>query len=332
MKIHSIVLIGCLAAGPAYAGTLELDKKWIKNHMNQATTGKITFHIKEAKESVNPISSGAQDGDLHIAGSSDQVGLPMVAEIINAGLKAPPDAAKKSAGAVSFAQHNPDKDVDLNGIWRLWFEHPPASSQKQFADNPLTGPKTNPDHMFEIHPVSFLGSFDLIANLIRVNGYKAKPNVATFQNYETRMIDSWKVTEDSVIIESKRARYNYADFVIRLAEAPKEIKKNEDKPGRYMALSDVLDNDCSEIKKDGKPVVKGPRRMVFVEQDAKKVVGSAKPGATFRVMGIPRINLERVAFYLNHPDQFNGKPVALPYEMIVIGAEPKPCKGAPGGG
>lgn len=332
MKIHSIVLMCCLAAGPACAGTLELDKKWIKDHMNQATTGKITFHIKEAKKSVNPISSGAQDGDLHIAGSSDQVGLPMVAEIINAGLKAPPDAAKKSAGAVAFAQHNPDKDVDLNGVWRLWFEHPPAGKQKQFAKNPITGPPTNPDHMFEIHPISFLGSFDLMANLMRVNGYKAKANVATFQNYETRMIESWKVTQDSVIIESKKAGYNYADFVIRLAEFPKEIKKNEDKPGRYMALAEVLDSDCSVIKSKGAEVVPGPRRMVFVEQDAKKVVGSAKSGATFRVMGIPRINLERLTFYLNHPDQFNGKKVALPYEMIVIGAEPKTCKGAPGGG
>ena len=165
-----------------------------------------------------------------------------------------------------------------------------------------------------------------------VNGYKAKSNVATFQNYETRMIDSWKVTQDSVIIESKKAGYNYADFVIRLAEAPKEIKKNEDKPGRYMALAEVLDSDCSVIKSKGAEVVPGPRRMVFVEQDAKKVVGSAKSGATFRVMGIPRMNLERLTFYLNHPEKFNGKKVALPYEMIVIGAEPKTCKGARGGG
>ena len=49
-------------------------------------------------------------------------------------------------------------------------------------------------------------------------------------------------------------------------------------------------------------------------------------------MGIPRMNLERLTFYLNHPEKFNGKKVALPYEMIVIGAEPKTCKGARGGG
>ena len=241
----------------------------------------------------------------------------MVAEIIN--------AEKSKDGAVKFAQKNPDKDVTLNGVWRLWFEHPPAAKQKQFAHNPLTGPKTNPDHMFEIHPISTLGDFDLSANLTRVIGYKAKPNDATFKDYETRMIESWKVTSDSVIIESKRAGHNYADFVIRLNESPRKIKKNEDKP-RYMAQADVLDSDCSAIMSKGKAVVSGPRRMVFVEQDAEKVIGSAKPGATFRVMGIPRVNLERLTFYLNHPEQFNDKKVALPYEMIIIGAEAKTCK------
>ncbi|MBZ5574661.1 MAG: hypothetical protein LAO09_22625 [Acidobacteriia bacterium] len=320
MKIHTIGLMCLLVVGLADAGTLELNKQWIKQHMNQATSGKITFHIVEAKDKVNPISSGGDDGDLHIAGSSAQVGLPMVAEIIN---------ARKSPQAVSFAQDNPGKDIAMNGVWRIWFEHPPTGKQKQFANNPITGFKTNPDHMFEIHPISVLDNLDLLANLTRVEGYEAKPNVATFKDYETKMIDSWKVTSDSVIIESKRAGHNYADFVIRLKESPKEIKKNEDKPGRYMAQAEVLDNDCSEIMSKGKAVVSGPRRMVFVEQDAKKVVGSAKMGATFHVMGIPRVNLERLTFYLNHPDQFNDKKVALPYEMIIIAAESKTCKKVP---
>lgn len=318
MRIRHLLLMCGIAVLPAKAGQLELSKQWIKDHMNQATSGKITFHIVEAKSSVNAVSSGAQDGDLHIAGNSAQVGLPMVAEIIN---------AKKSPDAVKFAQNNANQDVALNGVWRLWFEHPPTGTQTQFGNNPITGPKTNPDHMFEIHPISVLDTFDLLANLDRVDGYQAKSNAATFGNYETRLIDSWKVTNDTVIIESKKAGYNYADFVIRLSESPQEIAQNEDKAGRYMAQAEVLDNDCSVIMDSkGKQVVSGPRRMVFVEQDAKAVVGKAKAQATFHVMGIPRINLERLTFFLNHPDQFNGKKVALPYEMIIIAAEAKTCK------
>jgi hypothetical protein len=302
------------------AGQLELDKKWIKEHMNQATSGKVTFHIREAKKSVNKVDASGDDGDLHIAGGSDQVGLPMVAEIIN---------AKQSPAAVKLAQSSTNKDVPLNGVWRIWFEHPPTGKQKQFAKNPLTGPATNPDHMFEIHPISQLGTLDLVDNLTRVEGYKAKPNDTTFTNYETRTIDSWKVTSNSVIIESPRGVYNYADFVIRLNETPNKIPANEDKP-RYLALADVLDSDCSVIKdKKGKEVVSGPRRMVFVEKDADKTIGIAKPGATFQVMAIPRVNLERLTFYLNHPNQFNGKKVFLPYEMIVIGAKATTCKSPP---
>jgi hypothetical protein len=327
MRVRNIMLMCGMLAGVAEAGQLELSKQWIKQNMNHATTGKITFRIKEAKKSVNPINSGAADGDLHIAGSSAQVGLPMVAEIIN---------GKKSPAAVKFAQSNAGKDVTLEGVWRLWFEHPPTGKkQKQFANNPLTGPATNPDHMFEVHPISLIDVNDLAANLVRVDGYEAKPNDATFGNYESRMIDSWKVTADSVIIESKKAGYNYADFVIRLSESPKEITNDPARlePGRYMAQAEVLDLDCTVImdSKKKQPVVSGPRRMVFVEDDAKAVIGSAKPGSTFRVMGIPRINLERLAFYLNHPDQLDKKRPLLPYEMIVISAEAKACGSAPSG-
>jgi hypothetical protein len=321
MKIRSVLLMCCIACcisvGVACAGELELDKKWIKDHMNQATTGKITFHIREAKDRVNGIDSSGDDGDLHIAGDSKQVGLPMVAEIIN---------AKQSLAAVKFAQGSKDKDVDLNGVWRIWFEHPPSVKQKQFAKNPLTGHPTNPDHMFEIHPISLIGTFDLIDNLTRVEGYHAQKNDVTFKSYETRTIDSWKVTSDSVIIESPRAVYNYADFVIRLTETPKKIAKNEDKP-RYLAQADVLDTDCSVMKnKKGDNLVSAPRRMVFVEKDADKTIAKAKPGATFQVMGIPRVNLERLTFYMNHPTLFDKQKVFLPYEMIVIGAKAKTCK------
>src|ERR1051326_7271343 len=83
MKIRNIALFCGMATCVAGAGQLELSKKWIKDNMNHATTGKITFRVKEAKKSVNTIASGAADGDLHIAGSSKETGLPMVAEIIN---------------------------------------------------------------------------------------------------------------------------------------------------------------------------------------------------------------------------------------------------------
>lgn len=328
MKTLHAALLCFLAVSLAHAGQLELDKKWIQQHMNRATAvprnggSAITFHIKEAKKSINPVGSGADDGDLHIAGSSDDTGLPMVAEIVN--------ACRSKADAVKFAQNNSGKDVALNGVWRLWFEHPPTGKQKQFANNPISGPATNPDHMFEIHPITSLATFDLNANLGFVQEcggttrYQGKPNDATFGSYERLTIDSWSVTNDSVIIESKKAGYNYADFVIRLEETPKPIPNEA---GRYMALADVLDTDCSQIVSNGKPVVAAPRRMVFVENDAGTVIAKAKLGSTFHVMGIPRVNLERLTYFLNHADDFNGKKVALPYEMIIIGAEPKTgCK------
>src|SRR5256885_14185972 len=105
MKIRSVILVCGMLVRLGYAGELELDKKWIKDHMNQATSGRVTFHIHEAKGGVNPIGSSGDDGDLHIAGASAQIGLPMVAEIIN---------GRKSPAAVTFAQGNSRKDVPLN--------------------------------------------------------------------------------------------------------------------------------------------------------------------------------------------------------------------------
>src|SRR5580765_4831454 len=108
--IRSMVVVCWIFVSLAKAGQLELDKKWIKEHMNQATSGKITFHIREAKKSVNKVDASGDDGDLHIAGASNEICLPMVAEIIN---------GKQSPAAVKFAQNSADKDVPLNGVWRI---------------------------------------------------------------------------------------------------------------------------------------------------------------------------------------------------------------------
>jgi hypothetical protein len=67
---------------------LELNRSFIEKYKNRLTiTG--DYFVDAAHKKPN---AAAQDGDLHIAGRSPQIGLAMVAEIQNAKLS--PDAVK----------------------------------------------------------------------------------------------------------------------------------------------------------------------------------------------------------------------------------------------
>src|ERR1700676_5452099 len=133
--IRSITAL-CLAATCVNSGTLVLKRAWIEQFKDRATID-ASFTIDHAHPKPNP---AANDGDMHVAGRAPkEIGLPMVAEIMNA-------AAPNEQAAVKLIHDNEGTGqfITVTGAWRLWFEHPPsAGTQTQFAIVPPAG-NTNP--------------------------------------------------------------------------------------------------------------------------------------------------------------------------------------------
>ena len=137
--------------GWADPAKLVLKNAFIEKYKNRVTI-EVDFLVDHAHKKPNKIDRDGDDGDLHFSGRAAAVGLPMVAEIVN--------AARPSQQAAVGIVRQREKQVNkqpmrLVGVWRLWFEHPPKGQGQQVQGQLIPVPKnTNPDHVFQIHPVT----------------------------------------------------------------------------------------------------------------------------------------------------------------------------------
>jgi len=236
-----------------------------------------------------------KDGDLHIAGRNKQVGLPSVAEIMNAINY--PDAV-----SLIHTEEGKSTGVQMTGVWRLWFEHP---SKEQFqVDNVPKAKNTNPDHSFEIHPVLKVNSIDLNSSLTTVNGYTPYSATTAFPYYNKTKCKI-SVSNDFIIIDTKKNRYNYAKFKIKI------ISKENVIDGVFV-YADVYSTRNKKVAEN--------IRMVFpINSVAEIDLRSLHKDDTMILLGIPRINLDGInKLILNNPGVSEIKS-NLPYEMIIVG-------------
>jgi hypothetical protein len=128
---------------------LELDNEFIKAYENRAT---ITSEYKIA--ALSKVHLPDKDGEIHGGGWSYEARLACVAEVMNAAT-----LGNKPRLALTAAAKAGDK-VTITGAWRLWGEHGGVTDQIQEPKGfeptfPLPGEyPSNPDHIFEIHPIT----------------------------------------------------------------------------------------------------------------------------------------------------------------------------------
>jgi hypothetical protein len=274
---------------------IHLKRSFIETYKLKATIEVTDFYIDMAHKKSNPPS---KDGDLHIAGRSSTIGLPVVAEIMNAKYeKAAVDLVHKLEGSGS--------PVHLKGIWRIWCEHAGDDTETQGeAINKIT--TTNPSHVFEVHPVLSLGDLNLGDSLVPIDGYTYKTCQDAFYKYENtpcKLVSSG----DKVTIETRGVGYNYAEFKIQLRD-DENIKETED---GYFVICKVLDLDDEIVSQ---------KTRVVIAKDTKPAsyLNELKNKKSLRVIGIPRLNLSLLAWRIdnsrNNPEILNWN---LPLEMIV---------------
>jgi hypothetical protein len=172
---------------------------------------------------------------------------------------------------------------------------------------------TNPDHVFEIHPITKFGGNDIAnSSFMPIDqpgsgtapdseDYSAYPAAKAFASYES-LESTISVSDSAVSITAKKAGYNYAEFLIQPVDQP--ISGDD---GTFV-LSKVFDLSDPET-----PVTGAPRRMVFVTGTAPELAIRQLPqGQMLHVLGIPRVNLAEVAAVSGSVD------MPLPYEMIIV--------------
>lgn len=275
---------------------ITLRNDFIENYKNCVTLT-TPFKVMGAS-AIHPVGSGGEDGDVHCGGTASEVGLPCVAEVMNA--SGNPVAAKMKKLAKN------QSEVEVTGAWRLWCEHPGVPQIQDNTD--YVGQPSNPNHVFELHPVvTFDGA--KYANTIKViPGYTAYDAITGFRYYESVPCKITTGPKKTTTIMTPQAKYNYVEF---------RLKAEEDTTfqtiGGHMVRVSVLDDS-------GKVIVKN-RRMAFISgTDSDAAATSLKAGDQLHVLGIPRIDLAEVSWRAR---ESTSRPEVLtwnlPYEIIVVG-------------
>lgn len=283
--------------------TITLKDSFIEKFKNRALI-EDNCQIVKAHKHPNAVGSGSKDGDLHIASLCKVSQLQTVAEIMN---------AKLMPEAVTFVhtQEGTGDNVPIIGVWRIWCEHG-GSGVKHVQGGtlePITD--TNPDHVFEIHPVVKIGNTDVLDSLTTIEGFSEKDAQQAFVTYErTRCHISHMGT--ATTIRTTMAGFNYVKFRITLREKPQAIGDGLHFFAQVLEVGD--DNE------DGEILVRNLRMVVVNGSKAAETLKDAKKGDSFVVLGIPRINLSLVQFRANnlkaHPELADWD---LPYEMVILG-------------
>jgi hypothetical protein len=282
----------------AQAETLVLSASFVNQFKDKASIS-VSLEVDAHLSAPHSISNGGNDGDIHMAGRASEVGLPLVAEIVNA-RKEPPALALLKTSA-------PGTTLPVKGVWRIWFEH--LGTQEQIQGNAVSVPDSaDPEHLFEIHPITQLGNDSLLDSFAQIPGYTAYPAHVAFPFYEKDRA-TISAAHGSVTISSEKGKYNYAEFVIELAGAVQA-----DGDDGLFVLANVFDTSDEEAA-----LTKDVRRMVFVKgtEPAKQLLTLSK-GERMHVIGIPRVNLSEVAAMAT-PEP---TPTNLPYEMIIVAILP----------
>lgn len=305
--LATATLVAALLCVSANAITLTLRNDWIEQYRRRVTIDGI-FTVEHAHASPNRIGAGSLDGDLHIAGLSDAVGLPMVAEIMNAARF--PDAVKLIHDKETAHQSGGDGTVPIRGVWRLWFEHPGHVNQVQFGVNNVGGPPTNPDHVFEIHPVTKVGQLDLLGSLVPIRNdegdqFEYKDATRAFADFRRKAF-SIKPDPTTTTLTSTQIGYNYVRFLAaKLESAVYEV------PDGAFVFATVFDLD-------GLQLVRKVRLALVAGSEPYQRLKAAPVGARVEVIGLPRVSLSLVSWRMKHPE---ARDWSLPYEMVAVAIE-----------
>lgn len=279
---------------------IALRRSFIDTYKDRVTID-ASFTVDKAHAKPN---APKNDGDLHVAGRAPEIGLATVAEIMNAGGDLP-------AVQLIHDAEGTGAPIPISGAWRIWSEHGGQDSQTQGAAlSPFT--TTNPPHVFEIHPITRIGTHSTAGTLASIVGYTPKDATDAFDRYESKQ-SRIKVSPNgkTVTIVTSGLGFNYAEFLIVPIEAPFDVDDGK----MVMAQVLTLDGDLLVHK----------RRMVFAKgTPPESAIQAAQVGDTLRVLGVPRVNLALVAWRVDHrqerPDALTWN---LPYEMIIVATMPR---------
>lgn len=312
MPRRLLLLVLLLSAHNCYTQpSITLRKSFIDSFMYRATIT-CSYDVWFTHHAAKPAKD---DGDIHFAGYDDRIGLPAVAEILN--------AKKQKAAIDTIISHEGKGEpnnclLQMSGVWRLWPEHMGAGVNfvqgMKLSKEKIQEKKTNPDHVFEIHPMTTIADIDLLSSFKNIPGYTPFDWRFVYDKL-SRKAFTFSSTDSTITFTTKQVGYNYINMWIRIDSLP------ETADGAY-AYCRTFDSEFNPVHDDtnAKTVTQKTRIVLVKGTEAYSEAIHKGVGGFMHILGTPRINLSilswRESVYKTRPEVLNWK---LPFEIIADG-------------
>src|SRR5574341_698414 len=284
-----------------FYGVSEPSELWIRksilSHQQNRALISVTGHFDHLAKQVHSL---ADDCDLHARIRTKEIRVPVVGEFMNACIiDLVPD---------SVASWTKNSDKEIEGVFRIWFEHAGKVDEVLSEEDNLAPYKnSNPDHTVEIQPITKVGSktFTNSIGSIRLGDqtYRAK-GVKQLESLKKRKITVYEAdgTDGDVYvsISSGCCLPNYFLLTAVLKEAPTETGDG------HLATID--------IKSGNKTVAKGIRLFSIKGTNADNLLMDLEISKKFTFWGITRMDLSGVLELVESGD---GEQVNLPFEFVL---------------
>jgi hypothetical protein len=311
---HHFKLFAFLLFAPIFcdAQSITLRRTFIDSFKNKITINAsydvwYTHHEAKAEK---------EDGDIHCSGYDKKIGMPTVAEIMNA--KDEQDAIDILIAHEGMGKTNNPK-IDISGVWRLWPEH--LGTHDFFQGMKLTkakiqekGKKTNPDHVFEIHPLTKIENITLLQTFKNIGpDYIPKKWKDAYNMFKTKTF-TISAASKTITFSTKQVGENYIDLWVRLDS----LWEIEDGAFAYCTTFDAGFTPGESIS--AKKITTKTRIAFVKDTDPYNEAFSKGVGGFLHLLGTPRINLAIVSWRewasKKRPEVLMWK---LPFEIIADG-------------
>ncbi len=291
----TIVYLSVNAQLSAKAIEIEINKSFIEKYKDRVSIN-ATFTVDKAMQ--NPIAK-AFDGDLHCAGRAPEIALPVVAEVANA-------ATRKDATDLIHGAEGTHRPLKISGVWRIWPEH--AGNEKAEQGKPLPPAESeNPDHVFEIHPITRINHLEVLDTFRPVVGFMPGDARATFETYE-KVECTLSIRPKTISIVTRKGLYNDVEFLMEIT-GDRQIEV----PGGRFVMASVRD-----LK--GELLVEHIRMVFARGTPPERAVRLLKRGDRLHVFGLPRVDFAEVSRRVRGSQADPSLLVKhLPYEIIIAG-------------
>jgi len=311
-----VVLVTMLLSITAALGVeIQFKKTFIEANKNRATMTLTDFKVRGTHSHAKSIDAtgtkSGNDGDIHCSGWSSQLGFALVAEISNARLA--------QNGVDELVNAKGGAPITVTGLWRIWPEH---ARQEPFHQGTVEMPvldDTNPDHVFEIHPLTTVAGVDVENTFTPIKDetsgveFAYKDAKSAFEAYDKHVFDI-RSTATTVTVRTASIGYNYVLFRVKLLETPSHQLDD----GGISFYASVFEAD--DVNAEAEVPLTGKVRFILAPgTEPFQVLQQKHALDVVELIALPRLDLALLSWRVAHG---TTDPAILswtiPYEMAVL--------------